>query len=75
MLRQEKIHLGDDGRRIIIGNNFDSGENLRLLVVSGGRIMIGDDCMFSTNIEVRNSDDHSILNTNGERINPDKELL
>lgn len=39
------------------------------------KVEIGVDCMFSTNVDIRNTDSHSILDRKtGERINPGKNI-
>ena len=42
---------------------------------NNSKIHIGDDCMLSHNIVVRTSDSHSILDLNGNRINPAKSVF
>ena len=41
----------------------------------GGRIIIGQGSLFSNNIEIHNTDYHGIYNLNGERINPEKDII
>lgn len=59
----------DDNSTIIIGNDFTM-EGGHIASTEGEIIKIGNDCMFSGNIEIRNGDSHSIIDINsGQRIN------
>lgn len=40
----------------------------------GTMLHVGEDCMFSSNIQVRTTDSHSVLNLQGERINLPKNV-
>ncbi len=44
-------------------------ESGHIASTEGKSIIIGKDCMFSNDIEIRNGDSHAILNTMQERIN------
>lgn len=37
--------------------------------------MVGNDCLFSSEIVIRTGDSHSILNETGTRINPAKDVV
>ena len=69
--------LYGDNSKIIIGNNVHINASRRFPTImnahGGGRIMIGDDCLFSNSIELHTTDYHSILQL-GERINPVKDI-
>ena len=59
----------DDNSTIIIGDNFTM-EGGHIAATEGKSIKIGNDCMFSNDIEIRNGDSHSIINLDGnKRIN------
>ncbi|MGL5895101.1 MAG: acyltransferase [Bacteroidales bacterium] len=70
------------GSIIIEGNrcNYTQGElsGIRdakfVIQEDDSSITIGDECMFSYNILMRTSDSHSILNIDGDRINPAKSI-
>lgn len=65
----------DDNSTIIIGNDFTM-EGGHLASTEGKTIRIGNDCMFSENIEIRNGDSHSILDCNSnKRINHAKDVF
>ena len=46
-----------------------------MAVIEGTRIILGKDCMLSSGIEIRTGDSHSIVNNEGDRINPSKEIV
>lgn len=59
----------DDNSSIIIGEDFTM-EGGHIAATEGQNIRIGNDCMFSGNIEIRNGDSHSIIDKNtGLRVN------
>lgn len=59
----------DDNCRITIGTDFTM-EGGHIASTEGEQITIGNDCMFSNDIEIRNGDSHSILKAGTEeRIN------
>lgn len=59
------IRIGKDTR--INGANF--------IVHNGTKVEIGSECLFSSEIDVRTTDSHSIFNADGERINLDKNIV
>ena len=64
----------EDGGEIHIGkgSTFEDA----IFVVSGlnKRILIGDDCMFSSNIDVRTGDDHAVVDLLGNKLNHEKDV-
>lgn len=56
----------DDNSTIIIGNDFTM-ESGHIAATEGKVIIIGNDCMFSNNVEIRNGDSHSILDLKTNR--------
>lgn len=61
--------LQDDNSTIIIGEDFTM-EGGHIAATEGKSIMVGNDCMFSGDVEIRNGDSHSILDVKtGERLN------
>ncbi|HMI07946.1 MAG TPA: acyltransferase [Flavobacterium sp.] len=70
------VYFEDDNCTIEIGKNTTI-ESAHFAVTEPGKsIIVGDDCMFSTNIEFRTGDSHSILdNTTKKRINYAKDIL
>ena len=65
----------DEGGEIVIGDNTTTESGCKFASCEGKRIVIGDDCMLSHDVDVRNTDSHSILNDRGERINASADIL
>jgi acetyltransferase-like isoleucine patch superfamily enzyme len=62
----------DDNSSIVIGSDFTM-ESGHIAATGGESIIIGDDCMFSDDVEIRNGDSHAIIDTiSHERINYEK---
>lgn len=50
--------------------------DMNLFSLEGKKILIKDNCMFSSRVFIRNSDEHSIIDiNNNERINPAKDVI
>ena len=47
----------------------------QLAVIEGCSITLGSDCLLSSDIMVRTGDSHSVLDTNGKRINRSKDVV
>lgn len=60
---------------IIIGHD-STIEGGHLAAIEGTKITVGDNCMFSSDIEIRTGDSHSIINTvSDKRINPSNDVI
>jgi len=69
----EFLLMGEDAE-IRLGHHT-TVESARFIAHSGTVLEVGSDCMFAYDVEVRTSDEHSILDAqSGERINPDKSV-
>lgn len=69
-----EIELFGNNNRVEIGK--DSHINgASLYAHNGQKISIGAACLFSTFITIRTSDNHTIFNIEGERINPDQDVI
>lgn len=69
LISYSDILVRADNAYIQVGKNSDL---LSVNIVCQGRgnsVSIGDDCLFSRNIEIWNSDTHTILNSAGDIIN------
>ena len=63
---------------VTIGSNFSCNDSCRILNTCepNNRIMIGDDCMFATDIYIRNNDGHTIIDRNSCKvINHPKDII
>ena len=64
------IEFYDDGCRVSIGERT-TVFGASIGVTEGGSIAIGEDCLLSTEVDVRNGDSHSIVDAaTGDRLNP-----
>lgn len=70
-----EFYIEDDNNRIQIGNRTSLCGKTHLAVIEGTNIIIGDDCLFSSDITFRTGDSHSILDLQGNRINPSKDII
>lgn len=69
------IFIEDSSGVIHIGKDTSICGQTHLACIEGCRIDIGKDCLFSSGINIRTGDSHSILNNQtGERINPSKNV-
>lgn len=67
--------MGDNESVLEIGSDTDIGIDLIMLVLEGKKVIIGKDCMFSSNITIMNSDAHSIISLDeNERLNFSKDI-
>lgn len=69
IVKNTTFYLEDDECSIVVGKDFTM-EGGHIAATEGKQITIGDDCMFSSDIEIRNGDSHVILDTTScKRIN------
>ena len=59
-----------DGSLIEIGRNTYFTGEIHIACTEGKKVKIGERCLFSNEVVFRTGDSHSILNSEGERINP-----
>ncbi len=74
VLRQCDLYIEDDGGQIIIGERTAIYGNTHLAVIEGKRISIGNDGLISSNVTMRVGDSHSIVDLEGNRINPSQDV-
>lgn len=68
------MEMFGNGNEIIIGSRTQISENVRLVAHGGTRIRIGERCVIADLTDIRTTDSHSILNAEGDRINPDESI-
>ncbi len=73
-LKDVELHFEDNNNCIYIGNNTTIGGKTHIACIEGTIIRIGKDCMFSKDIVFRTGDSHSIIDENGKRTNPSKDI-
>lgn len=66
--------ISGDNNQIVIGDNTTIGHNCEFATLEGTSIKVGEDCMFSHDVRLRTSDSHSIINTQGLRLNKAKDI-
>jgi len=67
--------IEDNNNEIIIGNNTSICGHTHLACIEGTKIIIGEACLFSSDIVFRTGDSHSLLNSDGERINYSRDIV
>ncbi len=73
--RNLKLHIEDDSNMISIGDNTSVCGKTHLAAIESTRLIIGKDCMFSSDIRIVTGDSHSVVDMQGERINPSKDVV
>ncbi len=74
-IRDAVFWFEDEGGRISIGPKTTMETGCQFASVEGKNIIIGEDCMFSHDVDVRTTDSHSILDMKGNRINPSEDVV
>ncbi|MGY6027798.1 acyltransferase [Phytobacter sp. AG2a] len=69
------VHIRHTGSKIIIEKDF-TAVNVTMFALEGKSIIIGEDCMFSSGVILRTSDEHPIFDIlTEERINFAKDII
>lgn len=64
------------GSTVDIGSNTTSTNPVYVTVAESTKLIIGEDCMFATNNQIRTDDAHPIYDINtGKRLNPSKDIV
>lgn len=74
-LNQVELYTEDSNNEIAIGSHTGLYGKAHLAAIEGTRIIIGNNCLLSGDLHFRTGDSHSILNMQGERINPSKDIV
>ncbi len=73
--RGGELWIEDDNCELFIGENSTFEETHIAVTEPNSKITIGNECMFSNDIDIRTGDSHSIINTEtNERINHAKNV-
>ena len=74
-----RFHVEQDGNQIITGNGTTfhgrDEQAIGLIVDEGTGIKIGEDCMFAHSTQIRTTDSHSIVDMDGRRLNPARDIV
>ena len=72
------FHIEQNNNAIEIGEGTTMhGRGMRTIHIAldeGTRVIIGEDCMFANDIQIRSSDSHSIVDLKGNRLNTAKDI-
>ena len=68
------LWMEDDHNLIRIGRDAIFSGGSQLNCIEGCEITIGETCMFASNTHMRTGDSHSILDSDGRRINPSEDI-
>jgi acetyltransferase-like isoleucine patch superfamily enzyme len=68
------MEMFGNANEISIGSETLISMNVRLVAHGGKHIRIGQKCQIADCTDIRTTDSHSILNAEGERINPDQSI-
>lgn len=74
-LNQVEFCMEDSYNEISIGKSTNFCGKTHLAAIEGTKIIIGSDCLFSSDLHFRTGDSHSILNLQGERINVSQNIV
>jgi acetyltransferase-like isoleucine patch superfamily enzyme len=74
-IKAGKLHIEDSNGQISIGSGTSICGTTLLATIEGRAITIGNDCLFSSDVSFRTGDSHSILDIEGNRINPSQDIF
>ncbi|MHB1153399.1 MAG: acyltransferase [Eubacteriales bacterium] len=74
-LNTTEFWIEDDSCNIVLNKNITINGTTQLAVMEGKKIIINEDCMFSSDIVLRTGDSHSIVDIYGNRINPSDDII
>lgn len=75
VLNQVELCMMDDHNEFVVGEHTGLCGKAELAAVEGTKIVIGDRCMFSGLLHFRTGDSHSVVDMNGKRINPSRDIV
>ena len=74
-LINSELYIEDDENRILIGEHTSLCGETHIACTEGTEVIIGKECLFSSQIYIRTGDSHSILDENDNRINPAESVV
>lgn len=69
-----RFHIEDNESTINIMDNTTIESNTEIAAIEGTGIQIGKDCMISSDVRICTGDSHSIVNPDGNRVNPSADI-
>lgn len=73
-MKDGEFWIEDDNNEIIIGAHTTIQANTQLATIEGCKIVVVEDCMFSSDIVIRTGDSHSIVDADNKRINKSADI-
>ena len=74
-----QFHIEQNGNEIVVGSGTTfhgrDEQAIHMAADEGSRIQIGKDCMFAHSTQIRSTDSHSIVDLEGKRLNPAKDVV
>ena len=74
-LNQTELYIENENNEILIGKHTNIYGPAHLAVIEGTKILIGDNCLLSSDLHFRTGDSHSILDMQGKRINASQNIV
>ncbi len=75
LLKDLTLWIEDDNNRIhIAACTVFAGGGCQLNCIEGTELLVGEQCLFASNVNIRTGDSHSVLDSAGNRINPSKSI-
>lgn len=74
IFKNVEFWIEDDGNTIKVGDNSLFSGKAQIACLEGTNIIIGNDLLCSSEVYLRTSDSHSILNKEGKRTNKAKDI-
>ena len=68
------FYIEDNNNEIKVGDNTNICGNTEFACMEGTKIHVGKECLFSSGIHIRTGDSHSVVDFEGKRINPSKDI-
>lgn len=67
--------MEDSGNTICLGEHTRILGKTELAAIEGTAIRIGGECLFSSGVHFRTGDSHSVVDLQGKRINPSRDIV
>lgn len=74
-LNQVELYMENSGNLISIGEDTNLCGKAHFAAIEGTEIKIGDRCLLSGELHFRTGDSHSLLDSEGKRINPSDDIV
>lgn len=75
IINETDFHILDNNNEISLGHHTTITRRTNLSALESTKLIIGSDCMLATDIMFRTGDFHKIVDSEGKRINPSKDII